>query len=332
MSTADLPSTLSTRLLSRALIDKGYTQREIELGLKYVELTSPEGWKWLTRTAYPYYPFISRAAEDISRVKDMSYAFAKHHGIAVPETMIVTAQSPEAVAFLTLHGRVVVKPLNSGGSRGVSMDVTDQQMLQQAIEAATVFGPKVLIQKQYDGTEYRFTIIEGELAGVHCKQKPVIIGDGVSTVAELIAKENQARKQLVFEYMSYPQLDASLVSEEILHDTSVLAAGESVQLNDSSLISRGASVYDVTDAVHQSYKQTAIRLACELGSPLLVVDMLIIDPNKPQNDANYVFLESGTKPALKLYYSVRDGKHLDIIPRLAEMIDAYGKRILRSEV
>ena len=54
----------------------------------------------------------------------------------------------------------------------------------------------------------------------------------------------------------------------------------------------------------------------------MVVDIMIQNLRQPHTKNNYAFIEFNTAPVLKLFYSCRDGKHYDVLPELAAMIDA----------
>lgn len=316
---------ISTQLLCTALTQKGYTSRTIELGETFVEMTSPSGWKWLTRNAYVYYPFTPLAATRISHNKLLSYNFAELHGAAIPATMNTAANDTQMSEFLEKYSPVIVKPLNSSAARGVHLNISTLPQLNDAVEDARRYSRDIVVQQQFQGDEIRFTVIDGKVVSCLLRQHPQVSGDGRSTIEQLITEENQARNGLSFPYLTYPQLTDVLVPDQLLHDQRVPLKGEVVVLGQAAMISKGASVYEVKETMHSSYIEVAEKLAAGLSPDFIVVDMLIADYTIPKSLDNYVFLEFSTCPALRLYYSERNGRFYDIVKVLADKIDCYGQ-------
>lgn len=317
----------SFTLLSGELIRRGYTAKEIYISNKFVEFTAPNGYKWLTRRALLSYPFMSLAAMRISTNKQLAYEFAQFHGVSTPQSLLLPDEAAQTEEFLKQFAPVVVKPLDSLGGHGMRLGISDFEELKDAVSEARKRSDKVLVQQQFMGDELRFTLIKGEVASVILRQTPRVVGDGVSSIAELIAQENEMRKNLGFEIVPYPQLDGSLIAEHFLHDSRVPAKDEVVEFSKSTLVGGGGQMHDITDKVHASYVDLARRLGSALNPDFITVDMLVTDYTKPQTDENYVFLEFSTAPSLRLYYDVRSGTDRDIVSQLADMIDERSRQV-----
>lgn len=312
-------------MLQRRLAERGYACDEFILDDKgFMKFTAPAdkgGKVWLTRAVRISYPFVSVAAEYIAKNKQLAYTFADKLGVRIPATLHIPADQDKLEAIFEQYEKVVVKPIDSYSSHGMTLDVADAGSLKRAIGRAQQYNNDVLVQEQCSGQEVRFTVVNGK--AVHCllRETPRIIGDGKSTVKQLIAAENEARKQLDFEMVPYPVLDESMVSADVLASEAVLPAGSLLELNKSTLVAGGSSMREITDDVHGSYKAAAEKLAKELNPAFLVIDFLIDDYRQELADNNHVFLELNTAPSLRLYYDVRSGADYDIVGALADMID-----------
>jgi cyanophycin synthetase len=285
-------------------------------------LRSPGGWQWKLAGGMMRYPFVPESAIHTCAQKGVTYAYAQKLGVCIPRTFTASAYSSELEAFLNAHNPVIVKPVRSHGGQGLTLNVTNVESLQAALQHALHKSEQVLVQEQISGQEIRFTIMNGEVVSALLRQTPRLVGDGHSTVAELLTVENKLRAGLRLAYISYPQLDAALVASDVVGDgRRVLADGEILELNRSTMISGGASVYNVTDTVHDSYKQTALLLAQNLSPKFLAIDMMLQNYLQPQTDKNYSFIECNTWPALRLYYSARDGNQYDIVPQVADILE-----------
>ena len=308
--------------LKDELIARGYSYHELVLDKIYKRYLSTTGELIITKADYYDYPFISTAAKQISKDKTLSYEFATAHNISTPAT-IQTLDKAIAHDFLTSYKRVVVKPPDMSGSKGLTVDITDTGKLDDALERATFNNQPPLVQEQFIGEEVRMTILGGKVQSIILRQTPRIIGDGVRSIAQLIEKENEARQSLSFPLLTYPQLDRTLIDDRLLVDNSVLGKGEVLELSRATMIKKGASFYGITDEIHTSYVAIAEQLAARLSPSMLVVDFMIRDYTMPALPGNYIFLEFNTAPALEIYSSLRAGDCPDVIAKIADQVDIY---------
>ncbi len=315
--------------LKDELIARGYAYSEWKLGdQSFREFQATNGWKWITRTSFYDYPFIPFAVRMISKDKPLSNEIAARHSVNLPES-IATRDISVANEFLARHGRVVVKPADRSGGEGLSTDITDSAGLAAALERATYDDMDPLVQRQVDGDEVRFTIIDGKVVSALLRQTPRLVGDGKRSIDELLAAENELRATLVFPTLSYPQLDRELVKSLGFDGMDILPNGKVLQLSRSTMIRGGASFIGVRNEIHPSYIAIAERLAADLHPKLLIVDLIIQGINQPADEANYVFLEFNTAPSTRIYSSVRSGDTPDVIRMLADLIDDYSSRMTR---
>lgn len=293
---------------------------------KYVLVTASSGKRWITRLRSFAYPFVSVAAKSISINKNLAYEFAAAHGVSTPATLYVPDQQDALTDFLKQYAPVVVKPLDSSGSRGLTLNIEDEQRLNEAIKTAQEFSKTVIVQQQFFGQEVRLTVADGEVVSVILRQPAQLIGDGASTVAELLEQENKAREDLQFAPIPYPFLTPHIIPEHYFSDTRVPAEGEVIELSKNSLTKGGASLYEISDSVHPSYIEKAKALAQALNPGFMVIDLMIADYTKPADEENYIFVEFNSAPSLRLYIGMRNGKQYDMAAKLADMIDAWSRK------
>lgn len=321
------PQFSSIQLLRDALSKRGYEYEKLVLNRNnYTRFIAPNGNVWFTANTKITYPFMSITGGAVSRQKSMAYELAGQLGVTAPHTKQVARSQPVsntdgAAELLKTHAPLIIKPHNASLSRGVTFNVGSEESLQAAIKAAHLYSDIALVQQQVRGEEIRFTVLDGRVACALLRQTPRVVGDGVKTVKQLIKEENNTRRQLANPYITYPQLNASLIAAEHLDGKVVLARGEILELSKSTMIKGGASMYNVLDTVHPSYVATVSKLTNAIGKGFLVADIMIEDYRQPQRDDNYAFIEFNMAPVLKLYYSCRDGKNFDIVDKLALMLD-----------
>jgi glutamate--cysteine ligase len=312
-----------------AFRERGYTLSEsasTEAGV-LVRLTSPNGSSWLTATNVSH-PMVSGIVERISQNKILSYDFAKNIGIEVPDTEIAYKGQPIGKSqLLSKYKLVVVKPLDSFGSRGLTVNVDSKQQLDRSLKKSYQYSETALVQQQVEGSEFRFTIIDGKVVSILLRQPPNVVGDGHSSVAELIKKENIARSHLKFPHVVYPPLTETIIDAKYINDhKTVPQKDETVEFSRATMIKDGASVYEMIDKAHESYKDIAEKLAAELGANFIVVDIFIKSIELPAKKDMYWFNEFNTSPAIRMYYGVRNMN----ASHIADMIIDKTDKAIRS--
>ena len=77
-------------------------------------------------------------------------------------------------------------------------------------------SPWVIVEQQLEGFVYRATVIGGRVVGVLRREPANIIGDGKSTIKQLIIEENKTREGKKL-YLLYDQMYGHLTYGAIKH-------------------------------------------------------------------------------------------------------------------
>ncbi len=313
----------SYKLLANALAPKKYSLAITSTSPTVVTLSRPDGMKWKTRAANITYPFNDQRVKDISIDKGRAYKLVEKLGFPIPYTETVSGDLDDELAtrMLSAYPLLIVKPSDSSLSRGLTLNIDTKVKLYKAIKNAQLVSPSVLIQEQVKGEEIRFAVINGRVEAALLRRTARVVGNGVSTIEELIKQENETRKTLKFEYISYPQLDDTIVDQSLLNSQVVPRDKEVIELSHSTMIRGGCSVYNVLDEVDESYKKIVEKIAADISAGFVVVDMFCQKYKTAATRGNYWFIEFNSAPVLKLFYGCRDAKHFDIVTRLADLID-----------
>lgn len=108
--------------------------------------------------------------------------------------------------FLT-YGKVVVKPNSGCEGIGVSLCHTLKET-EMAIQKLFKTSSSISICPYYDiETEYRTFYLNGEVKLIYGKTKPFVVGDGKSTMAELVEKLDLPDKGVVKDNLSHIDFD-----------------------------------------------------------------------------------------------------------------------------
>lgn len=308
----------------------GFRFEELQLGTparSYTRITSQKGNSIVISTSSPLYPFATASARTVYKDKLKLYDLAALLDLQVPRTMVLESsdiyvRKAEVENFLSRYTNVIVKPSSSHGSRGITRDVKSLLEVESAVAVASLESGVTLIQQQFIGEEIRFAVVGGKVRAAILREKAAVIGDGVSSLRQLINADNKSRSLISDTMVPYPKLNAMLIDRHaIKYSDHIIPNGERVELSKSTMIREGASIYDVTSTIHDDYVAIVERLSSQFGSGFIAVDVMVSDYASKSSDSNYIILEINTNPALSLFYSCRDGSHVQIVEKY--LADAF---------
>lgn len=251
-------------------------------------------------------PFSSAAMNTVVDDKHLTRQFIREAGITVPQTTFLRIfQKQKIRAFANEVGYpVVLKPNNLARGEGVFMNVdSDMSLKKHLIKISNIVGDdnqQILIEKQFNGEDFRFVVVDGEVIAVSQRARANVEGDGKSTILKLIHQKNELRKQ-----------DRDLRNFLIPTDTeklnrlkgqgftlqSIPEEGKKVILRNESNIASGGEGIDFTDTVHPSYKEIAVKAVQSVpGLYYAGVDMIVEDIKAEPNRDNHVVTEVEFSP------------------------------------
>lgn len=139
---------------------------------------------------------VTESALGVAIVQDkvLTAQLLENNGVATPKTYL--AKSAEHALQLAdeIQGPVVVKPRYGVKSRGVSTGLTDPEDIREAFVRARQAGRQIIVQQHVEAAEELRVMASPEKAmAVNGRVLPHVIGDGTSTVEQLIVDKNRQR-------------------------------------------------------------------------------------------------------------------------------------------
>ena len=186
---------------------------------------------------------------------------------------------------------------------------------------------KILVEQSVKGDLIRFFYVRPAVVAVKLSRPASVVGNGVSTLAELIDAKNRYRIQRAVPGHEQILIDASLLefltlSARTLDD--VPAAAERVFLRATSNGATGADSIAYDDRLHPSYRRL-IQDACNAVAGLNVsaVDVVIENPAVPATGNNYWILELNRNPGLTPYHFPWKGRGQDVSGAILDFLGRY---------
>ncbi|HEY4073631.1 MAG TPA: cyanophycin synthetase [Herbaspirillum sp.] len=250
-------------------------------------------------------------AESISRDKDLTKSLLQACGVPTPGGRLVDDAEDACDAAQDIGYPVVVKPSDANHGRGVFTNLNTDDEVRTAYGVALDEGSGVIVERFVRGLEHRILIVGGKLAAAARGEPVTIVGDGKSTIVELIDSQlnSDPRRGIREEHPLNPViLDREPavrleLTRQNLTPESIPAAGREV------LLQRNGNVaIDITDQVHPDVVAAASLAARAVGLDIAGVDLVTTDITRPLEEQQGAIVEVNAGPGLLMHLSPAQGQ------------------------
>jgi len=207
---------------------------------------------------------------------------------------------------------IVVKPQDGNQGKGVTVNIVERELFNQAYETAARYG-EVLVEKFLPGSDYRLLVVGNKLVAAARREPPLVVGDGIHTVKELVDQVNADPRRGDGHSTSLTKIkfDVIAIARLKLQDmepNSVPEKGRRVILRNNANLSTGGTATDVTDDVHAEVAARVVVAAQMVGVDVCGVDVVCESVLKPLEEQNGGIVEVNAAPGLRMHISPSFGK------------------------
>jgi len=270
-------------------------------------------------------------AVEISCDKEDTHNLLYDLGLPVPQQRMVYNKKAAVRAARSIGGPVVVKPLDANHGRGVSIDLTEDHQIETAFDEAREHGNgrSILVESFVTGFDHRMLVVNNELVAVAKRVPGHVIGDGKSTIEQLIEEVNSdPRRGIGHEkVLTNLELDAQafrLMDEAGVKSDTVLSDGQVLYLRSTANLSTGGTAIDMTDSVHPDNRDMAERAIKAIGLDVGGVDFLIDDITKSYKDIGGAIVEVNAAPGFRMHVAPSEGTPRDVSGKVIDMLFPVG--------
>jgi len=251
----------------------------------------------------------SAIAEGVSRDKDLTKLLLAAVGVPVPEGELVRGAAQAREVADSLGYPVVVKPYDGNHGRGVFTNLMNGDEVEAAYAVALEEGSGVIVERFIQGCEHRLLVVAGRLVAAARGEMAFVVGDGRSTVQQLIDRQLNAdprRGQTEDAPLNPVRLDSASrleLARQGLDGDSVLPEGRRL------LIQRNGNVaIDCTDEVHPGTAALASLAARTVGLDIAGIDLVAEDISKPLAEQRGALVEVNAGPGLLMHIKPAQGQ------------------------
>jgi hypothetical protein len=244
---------------------------------------------------------INRAALDVMDDKGILKKKFLAAGLPVPSGGSVWNFIQAKKIFENVNRPVIVKPRAGSRGRHSTTYVKTIDELKFAYKVAKKLCFWVVVEEQLFGPVYRATLINYELCGVLRGDSPQVVGDGLSSIAQLISAKNSANHPGVKDIVVDDSME-DFLQKQNLNLSTVLEKGKLVNLSEKIGVNYGGSSSEDYDVCHTDNKELFIRAAKIVGDPIVGFDFIIPDITRSWKEQKCGFLEANSLPFINLHH------------------------------
>lgn len=224
-----------------------------------------------------------------------------------------------AVRFAKRYGfPLVIKPNVSGFSRGSHFPIRNHKELWKAIFFAKCWWPFTVVEQFLEGKNYRVVVANGKIVSVLQRYAPSVKGDGISTISQLMLKENKVREEMQLYPVIHPLKEnaqsRAFLAKQGLNFNSVPKQGQRVTLFYRISLAPGGVLEVIDKQLLPEVNKLLLKEVLHLfDANILGIDVILEKGiEHDYREQKCIFLEVNSRPYLKMHAYPRYGEPEDL--------------------
>jgi cyanophycin synthetase len=246
-------------------------------------------------------------------------------GLPVPKQRLVQTAERAVAAASRIGYPVVTKPYNGNHGRGVSIGLSTPEEVTAGFLRAQEHSRSVIVESYILGHDHRMLVVNGELVAVSKREPGKVVGDGVSTIEQLVAAVNSDPRRGIGHEKVLTQIELDeqamgLLAKLNYTGQTIPPEGETVYLRLTANLSTGGTAADMTDVVHPDNAEMAIRAIQAIGLDIGGVDFLSPDITQSYKDVGGAVCEVNAAPGFRMHAAPSEGRPRDAAGKVIDML------------
>jgi len=259
-------------------------------------------------------------AGQLTRCKDVTYKLLSKNNLPTPKTECFYKKSyaKEQVErqLSALQYPIVIKDASGSQCKGVFSFIRNLSDAMMLIERELPRYRSMIAQEMVFGKEYRILVLDEKVIGALELISPYIVGDGVSTVQEIIE-----RKQYTSEWKTefYEGLEAILKDQNVTLE-SIVPKNTIIYIKQESARTEAWKMRDVTGDVHEGVEKICVAASKAVGKYLVGIDVICTDISQDPLEQPFTILEINGKPDLYIHYNPTHGHTRNVVEDIVKFM------------
>jgi len=277
---------------------------------------SGENARWLNSTISDK---TSSMGVSIAHNKMKTASILRQSGFPIAQHYHINNEKQALDAANRLGYPVVIKPIDQEQGLGVAADLQNNASVKEALKDAYKYSANIMVEKHIEGEDYRITVILGKVLSVFRRRAGGVIGDGIHSIAELIAieqKKPKLQRTFIRKGIMLLELDNEalrLLSAADVTTQHIPSSGKYIALRKKKNISSGGSFKAIPlDNVHPDNILLATRLSKTLHLDMVGIDFISPNISLSWLETEATICEANAQPQIGNTISLEDYKAIFI--------------------
>ena len=299
------------RLNNQSLVQLGYGKNQVRFRATMTDKTSS-------------------IAVDLASNKEETKKMLTDAAIPVANGMCISDISEIETVIKRVGFPLVFKPLDGNHGKGASINVKTKEEAFVAFEHAKKYSRKIIVEKFISGFDFRILVINHRFIAAALREPAHVIGDGVSTIEQLIALENQDERRGYGHENVLTEISIDRETHDVLSKLNytletILEKGEKCYLKGTANLSTGGTSTDVTDIVHPTNIFIFERISRVIGLDICGIDVMAHNLNEPLEVTGGVVIEVNAAPGFRMHLAPANGLPRNVAAPVIDMLYPVGK-------
>ncbi|MGB5631650.1 MAG: cyanophycin synthetase [Waterburya sp.] len=249
-------------------------------------------------------------------------------GVPVPQGTVIEYLDDLEQAIADVSGfPIVIKPLDGNHGRGITININNWTEAVSAYDLASKASKtrSVIVEQYYQGNDHRVLVINNKVVAVAERVPAHVVGNGKSTIKELIEITNQDPRRgnghdNVLTKIIVDQTSQAVLEKQGYSLDSVLPPQKTAYLRATANLSTGGVAIDRTDEIHPENIWLAQRVAKIIGLDIAGIDIVTSDISRPLRETKGVVVEVNAAPGFRMHAAPSHGLPRNVGASVLEML------------
>ena len=271
----------------------------------------------------------SHIAVELASDKEETNKILGTLGLPVPRQELVQSENAAVRSARRIGFPVVTKPYNGNHGRGISIRLSSEEEVIAGFHKAREHSRSVIVETFLEGDDHRLLVVNGELVAATRRTPGHVVGDGKSSIRQLIDIVNQdprrgvGHEKVLTRIELDAQADLMMIRQQVNAD-SVPDEGQIIYLRSTANLSTGGTATDVTDIIHPDNRDMAVRAVRAIGLDVGGVDFLSTNIAESYKNIGGGICEVNAAPGFRMHVAPSEGKPRDAAGPVVDMLFPAG--------
>lgn len=260
--------------------------------------------------------------------KEATKIMLQRIGVPVPKGEVIRRFESLEGAIADVGGfPIVLKPLDGNHGRGITLDIKSLQQAEIAYDRAKAASKDgaVIVEQYCQGKDFRVLVVNGKVVAVAERVPAHVVGDGQSTIAQLVEQTNQDPRRgdghdNILTRIKVDQSSLELLETQGYSLNSVLPRDQICYLKATANLSTGGIAIDRTDEMHPENVWMCERAARLVQLDIAGIDISAPELSQPMRENGGVIVEVNAAPGLRMHLQPSQGEPRNVAAPIVDML------------